>query len=221
MRAYLLGAANPETIRMIRAVERAEANVTFPGFLDKDPSKHGQLFFGIPILGGVDATARLAGEGVGFVSLVTGSTNDRFETGRALVRLGGNLVNFIHPTVELTMTSWGRGNYVQEGVIVQAGVSVGDNSSIHTAAVIGHESTVGNSVFIAHAASVSGSCVIDDGAFIGTNATILPRIRIGKWATIGAGSVVTRDVPDYAVAVGNPARVVRTVDARHVCGSVY
>lgn len=221
MRFYLLGAANPETIRMVRAVERSDPNATFPGLLDNDPAKHGQYFFGIPIIGGVEIVPKLAGPDVGFVSLVTGSTSDRYETGRDLVRLGGTLVNFIHPTVDLTMTSWGAGNYVQEGVILQAGVSVGDNCSIHMAAVIGHESKIGNSVFIAHAVSISGSCVIDDGVFVGTNATILPRIRIGKWATVGAGSVVTRDVPDHAVVVGNPARVVRTSVPKHESGSVF
>lgn len=46
------------------------------------------------------------------------------------------------------------------------------------------------------------------GASIGANATILPGIVIGKWAMIGAGSVVTRNVPDFMLAVGNPARKV-------------
>jgi acetyltransferase-like isoleucine patch superfamily enzyme len=64
-------------------------------------------------------------------------------------------------------------------------------------------------VFIAHGVSVSGCCYIGDGTFIGTNSTILPRISIGKWATIGAGTVVTKDVPDYSVVVGNPGRVIK------------
>ncbi len=49
--------------------------------------------------------------------------------------------------------------------------------------------------------------VIGDGSWIGTNAVILPGVRIGRNATVGAGAVVTRDVPDHAVAVGNPARL--------------
>jgi acetyltransferase-like isoleucine patch superfamily enzyme len=51
--------------------------------------------------------------------------------------------------------------------------------------------------------------VIGYGADIGTNATILPGVRIGAQAIIGAGAVVTADVPDYAVAAGVPARVLR------------
>ena len=52
--------------------------------------------------------------------------------------------------------------------------------------------------------------VIGYGADIGTNATILPGVRIGAHAMIGAGAVVTEDVPDYAVAAGVPAKVIRS-----------
>lgn len=54
--------------------------------------------------------------------------------------------------------------------------------------------------------------VIDDGAWIGAGATVLPGVRIGKHAIVGASSVVTKDVPDYAVVVGNPARIIKMLD---------
>ena len=46
----------------------------------------------------------------------------------------------------------------------------------------------------------------------GAGATILPGVCIGRHAIVGAGSVVTKDVPDYAVAVGNPAKVIKMLD---------
>ena len=55
--------------------------------------------------------------------------------------------------------------------------------------------------------------LISKGAWIGAGVTVLPGIRIGKHAVVGAASVVTKDVPDYAVAVGNPARVIKMLDA--------
>ncbi len=221
MKVYLLGAANPETIRMIRALQRCLPSLVFPGLLDNDPAKHGTDFYGLPVLGGCDLIPQLANPDAGFVSLITGSTRARYETGRAIVDAGGNLCNFIHPSVDLTMTHWGVGNYIQEAVITQAEVHIGDNCSIHMGAVIGHETSIGNSVFVAHAVSVSGSCSTGDGTFIGTNATILPRIKIGKWATIGAGCVVTKDVPDYAVAVGNPAKVIKFNEPIYTDGRVH
>jgi acetyltransferase-like isoleucine patch superfamily enzyme len=55
--------------------------------------------------------------------------------------------------------------------------------------------------------------VVKRGASIGTGATILPNICIGENAIVGAGSVVTKDVPANAITVGNPARVLRYLDA--------
>jgi acetyltransferase-like isoleucine patch superfamily enzyme len=55
--------------------------------------------------------------------------------------------------------------------------------------------------------------VIRKGAWIGAGATILPGVTVGRYAIVGAASVVTRDVGDYEVVVGNPARQVRKLDA--------
>lgn len=213
MKLYLLGASNPETIRVIRAVERATPNIAFCGMLDNDPEKKGRDFFGLPILGGLDLVPSLLGKEVGFVNLITGSTKVRNQTTQQILEAGGQLANLIHPTVDLTMTKIGVGLYIQESVILQAHVEVGDNSSIHIATVVGHESKIGSSVFIAHAVSISGRCQIGDGTFVGTNATILPRVKVGQWATIGAGAVVTKDVPDFAVVVGNPGRAIKFNEA--------
>jgi acetyltransferase-like isoleucine patch superfamily enzyme len=53
---------------------------------------------------------------------------------------------------------------------------------------------------------------VGKGASIGANATILAGIRIGEYAMVGAGSVVVKDVPNYAVVVGNPAKILRYID---------
>ncbi|MEM1135930.1 MAG: acyltransferase [Bacteroidota bacterium] len=51
--------------------------------------------------------------------------------------------------------------------------------------------------------------ILGDGCWIGANTCIVAGVKIGKNAVVGAGSVVTKDVPDYTVAVGNPARVIK------------
>lgn len=53
---------------------------------------------------------------------------------------------------------------------------------------------------------------IGDGAWVGARVVLLPGVKVGRHAIVGAGSVVTRDVPDYCVAAGNPARVIRRRD---------
>ena len=60
-----------------------------------------------------------------------------------------------------------------------------------------------------HTKYTYGKVTIKKNAWIGMNATICPGVTIGKYAVVGAGSVVTKDVPDYGVAVGCPAKVIK------------
>jgi sugar O-acyltransferase (sialic acid O-acetyltransferase NeuD family) len=182
--------------------------------------KRGTSFLGYPVFGGFEVLGELLDRDLRFVNLITGSTRVRYETSLEMSRRGCKFVNFIHPNVDLTMVEIGVGNYVQESVILQAEVRMGDNSSIHMGTLVGHETTIGNSVFIAHGCSLSGVDDIGDGVFIGTHAAVLPRIRIGRWATVGAGAVVTKDVPDYATVVGVPAKIIKIAEPTHADGAI-
>lgn len=221
MNVIMLGAANPETARMINAVERIQPNFNVLGFIDNDPEKKGKTFVGLPIFGGFEVLDDLMKDDVYFINLITGSTKTRYETSRFMAQRGCKFFNFIHPNVDLTMVEIGVGNYIQEGVIIQAAAKIANNSSIHIGALVAHEVIIGNSVFIAHAVSISGCVEIGDGTFVGTNATILPRLKIGKWVTIGAGAVVVKDVPDYTVVVGNPAKPIKTVEPVYLDGDIF
>jgi acetyltransferase-like isoleucine patch superfamily enzyme len=56
--------------------------------------------------------------------------------------------------------------------------------------------------------------MIGEDCWLGGNAIVLPGVTIGRGVTVGAGSVVTKDVPDFCVVAGNPARVIRKIDPR-------
>lgn len=223
MDVVFLGAVNPETERMIRAVHSAQPNFNVLGFIDNDPDKKGKIFLGYPVFGGFDVLDEVMkmSENVYFINLITGSTKIRYETSLYLAQKGCTFTNFIHPSIDLSMTIIGVGNYIQEGVIIQADACIGNNSSIHIGSLIAHESKIGDSVFIAHGCSVSGVVTIEDGVFMGTSSTIIPRLRIGKWATIGAGAVVIKDVPDYATVVGNPAKVIKIAEPIYQNGDIF
>jgi len=221
MRVIFLGAANPETGRMIKAIEKVQPEFQVKGFIDNDPKKKGRNFLGYPIFGGFEIVEDIKDDETFFINLITGSTKTRYETSKILAIKGCKFTNFIHPNVDLTMTKLGTGNYIQESVILQAEVKIGNNSSIHMGSLISHEDRIGNSVFIAHGCCISGLVTIGDGTFIGTNATILPRLNIGKWSTIGAGAVVIKDVPDYATVVGNPAKIIKTSEPVYFDADIF
>lgn len=220
MKVVFLGANNPETGRMIKAVERDQPNFKVFGFIDNDPKKKGSEFLGYPVFGGFEVLEEILENDVYFVNLITGSTKTRYETSLYMKTKGCRFTNFIHPSVDLTMVKIGTGNYIQEGVIIQADAEIGNNCSIHIGAIVSHEVKMGNSVFVAHACSISGCVNIGDGAFVGTNSTVLPRLQIGKWATIGAGAVIVKDVPDYATVVGNPGKIIKVSDPIHSNGDI-
>lgn len=54
--------------------------------------------------------------------------------------------------------------------------------------------------------------IVDEDAWIGSNCVILPNVHIGRHSVLGAGSIATKDIPDYSVAVGNPAKVIKQYD---------
>ena len=211
MDVVLFGPKNPETIRFFEQLNAYEISVgkevtNLLGFIHSDLSLKGKDFFGYPIFGNEHEVPLLAARGVKFVSLVTGTTVSRYKTARLIVENGGQLTSIIHPSVSILMSKIGLGAYIQESVLIQANVVLGNNCSVHMGCHIAHDTTIGNSSFISFSVAIAGEVEIGDGVFVGANATILPRIKVGKFATIGAGAVVHRDVSDYSIVVGNPAR---------------
>ena len=121
----------------------------------------------------------------------------------------------------------GKNVYIDKAVIIGPNSKIQNNSSIYHGATLEQGVFVGpHCVFtndkIPRAITAPGKLKLDsdwkeekiliqEGASIGARTVILPGITIGRWAMIGAGSIVTRDVPNYALAYGSPARVVGQV----------
>ena len=96
------------------------------------------------------------------------------------------------------------GNYVT----IKSGVQLWDGLTIEDNVFIGPNVTFTNDLYPRsknHLTEVSRT-TIRSGATIGANASILCGITVGKWAMIGIGSVITKDIPDYTLWYGNPAR---------------
>jgi UDP-2-acetamido-3-amino-2,3-dideoxy-glucuronate N-acetyltransferase len=107
--------------------------------------------------------------------------------------------------------------------LIEGDVVIGDRVTVKSGVQIWDGSVIGNDVFIGPNATFSNDpyprsrrypeqfygVTIKNKASIGANATLLPGITIGEGALVGAGAVVTKDVPKNAVVAGNPAKVIR------------
>ncbi len=109
-----------------------------------------------------------------------------------------------------TMLKIGKNTFVNSNLLAMArgGITIGDNVQIAANVQLISNNHDPYERMILTCKPV----VIEDGAWIGAGATILPGVRVGKHAIVGAMAVVTKDVPDYGVAVGNPAKVVKFLE---------
>lgn len=125
-------------------------------------------------------------------------------------RIKAPFITGVHSSAHASPTATlGEGTMVFHGSHVQAEARVGRHVIINTATSIDHHCILGDFVHIAPQVALCGLCEVGEGTEIGAGAAVLPSIKIGKWCKIGAGAVVIDDIPDFATAVGNPARVIK------------
>jgi sugar O-acyltransferase (sialic acid O-acetyltransferase NeuD family) len=106
-----------------------------------------------------------------------------------------------------------EGAQVMAGAIIQTGAVIGVNSIINTGAIVEHDCNIGSYNHIAPGVTLSGQVQTEDNVHIGTGASVIHLIIIGKNSVIGAGSTITKNVADNIVCF--PARITQKVIKQH------
>lgn len=183
------------------------------GFLN-DVEPPGAMLADSPILGRFDHW-RECEAGTAFISAIA-KPKHAFARLRRILSLGippGRWASVIHPRAALADdTIIGHGSFVGPFAVIEPAAVGGAHLCLRGGCYVSHDVRLGDYVFVGPNATVLSHCDIATGVHVGANAVCREGVKVGRYALIGAGAVVVRDVPASSIVAGNPARVIGALD---------
>lgn len=170
------------------------------GFVDANPSITSILNY--PVIS--NSITHLNGEAV--ISIGNNKIRKQIATNENHLEF----ISLLSPKANISKRAFiGEGTVVMTGATINSEVIIGAHCIINTNSSIDHECNIADYVHISPNVALAGNVMVGEGTHIGIGAAVIQGIKIGEWCTIGAGAVVVNDIPDYAVVVGNPAKVIK------------
>jgi acetyltransferase EpsM len=131
------------------------------------------------------------------------------EVATRLRPLAPRYISLVHPSAVVSESAvLGQGVIVNATAVIQPFARIGDHVMIHAGVIVEHDCHVDDFANLAPRVALAGHVTVGRRAVLYTGAVVIPTVRIGEDAIVGAGSVVLSDLPARVTAVGVPARVV-------------
>lgn len=203
-----------ELANAISQLNARSATFEVLGFLDDEKELQGQERVGLSVLGPVDWLAEHKSADLQAIPAAgDGCIRERFAL--EAEKYGTALTNVIHPSAIIGEgCSFERGIFVAANCVITVNVSLGKCALVNMGCSVAHDVRLGRYSSVHPGARISGEVTVKDYALVGTGAVVLNRCTIGKGAVVAMGAVVARDVPDYTLVAGNPARVVKKLERK-------
>lgn len=167
---------------------------------------------GTPVLlGEREQLELLRSQGYFKAHVAIGSNSVRAKLFHQLKELGYTLTSAIHPQATISPTvTIGSGTAIMAGAVINASTVIGEGAIINTGATVDHDCRIGDFAHIGPQCGLAGNITLGDHAFLGIGTKVIPKTTIGKNTTTGAGAIVVCDLPANGLAVGVPARIIKT-----------
>jgi len=183
-------------------------DVTIVGFVDDDVRFAHQIVDDLPVLGAWSWFEGANRNGIAVIC-ASGFSEIRKRMAQRAMKSELSFANAISPLAHVSeRATIGRGVVIYAHATVGRGSVVGDHVLINAGSIVSHDNMLEPYATLNPAVSLAGNVSVAEGAYLGIGCNAIQGIRIGAWSTVGAGAVVTRDVPDRVTAVGVPAKVI-------------
>ncbi|PSR08773.1 MAG: acetyltransferase [Bacteroidetes bacterium] len=202
------GGQGREVFQLLRQINTQTPQWTCVGWFDDGMAK-GTLIDGLPVLGGV-AELNTWSEPLALVMAIALPKIKR----KVVSLISNSQIYFpvlVHPDVlwEPSEVSIGEGSIITQGCRLTVNIQIGRFVLLNLCTVLTHDVVIGDFSSIMPSVNVSGAVQIGEACYVGTGTQIIQLLHIGHNSILGAGSVVTKDIPANCTAVGMPARPVK------------
>lgn len=172
------------------------------GFLDSDPSVLTD-FEGCPPILGAPEEAVVDDANLYLVAL--GDPAARKAYADMLAGRGARFLTLVHPQARVSASaSVGEGSLVAPFCYLGHSATVGRHALLNYFSALGHDAAVGDFGTLCPRCTLGGFSVIEEGVFLGTQAAVSPKVRIGAWSKIGTGRIAMADVPPETLVLPEP-----------------
>jgi sugar O-acyltransferase (sialic acid O-acetyltransferase NeuD family) len=194
---YLYGASGHAKV-IVEILEQQQISIL--GLIDTNPDIKDLL--GYPVY---QPTDQLPGNPEIIICIGNNATRKRLAE-----KMDANFAKAVHPFSNISARAViGNGTVIMAGAVVNSNAIIGKHGILNTNCSVDHDCVLADYVHVSPNAALAGNVTVNEGTHIGIGAAVIQGIKIGKWATIGAGAVIINDVPDYAVVVGNPGKIIK------------
>ena len=202
------GGFGREVKMLIDQINEGSLQYNLLGFYD-DSVQKGTEVFGLEVLGSIEELNQVTKPTA--ISIAIGSPKVKKDIKDKLSNPMLSFPRLIHPSVVLGIPSEtiGIGAIICAGTIITVNITIGEFVILNLGCTVGHDTVIGNYCSFMPQSNIAGEVILGEAVYVGMGVGIINQVTVGNNVTLGAGSVVVKNISSNCLAVGIPAKVIK------------